>query len=242
MKYRYPNPFSTLTRTEWLLWCGSLLLITITLLLTGKCDPMVLLALLIGATALIFVSKGDPLGQALSILFALVYAVISFRMRYWGEMITYLGMTAPMALASLITWLRHPFAEDKAEVQVAGISAKARVCLPILTLGVTALFYFILRAFHTPQLAWSTVSIATSFSACALTFLRSPYYALAYAANDMVLMILWYCAALQDPAYYPMIVCFGIFLANDVYGFINWRRIRQRQMQSSEAADNGKPA
>lgn len=237
MKYHFSNPFATLTRAEWLLWCGSLLLITLTLLLTGECDLMVLAALLIGATALIFVSKGDPLGQALSVVFSIVYAVISFRLRYWGEMITYLGMTAPMALASLIAWLRHPFAEDKAEVQVARISRRAWICLPLLTLGVTALFYFILRAFDTPQLAWSTVSIATSFTACALTFLRSQYYALAYAANDVVLIILWYCAALQAPAYYPMILCFVIFLVNDLYGFVNWRRIRQRQ--TNEAISKG---
>lgn len=234
MQHRYTNPFSTLTRTEWLLWVGSLLLITLTLLLTGQCDPMVLPALLIGATALIFVSKGDPFGQALTILFSLVYAAISWRCRYWGEMITYLGMTAPMAVASLISWLRHPYEEGKAEVQIAKVSARRAAAVAVLTAAVTAAFYPILRFFDTAQLPLSTVSIATSFSACALTFLRSPYYALAYAANDVVLILLWYLAARQDAAYYPMILCFVIFLANDVYGFFNWRKMRRRQLRDSE--------
>ncbi len=235
MKRKYPNPFATLTHGEWLLWCGSLAAIALTLLLSGGCDLMVLGALLVGATALIFVSKGDPLGQLLTIVFALIYGVISFRFRYWGEMITYLGMTAPMAVAALIAWLRHPFEEGKAEVQVMQITKKTWVAVIFLTAAVTAFFYGLLKALDTAQLFWSTVSIATSFSACALTYLRSPYYAAAYSANDVVLMILWYLAAREDAGYYPMILCFAIFLCNDVYGFINWRRIRHRQQQREQA-------
>lgn len=235
MKRRLSNPFATLTPFEWLLWCGSLLLIACTMLLAGECDLMVLLALLIGATALIFVSKGDPFGQALTILFALVYAVISWRFCYWGEMITYLGMTAPMAAASLISWLRHPFEEGKAEVQVEQVSGRRVVAVALLTAAVTAVFYPILRYFDTAQLPLSTVSIATSFSACALTFLRSPYYALAYAANDVVLMLLWYFAARLNGAYSPMILCFAIFLVNDVYGFVHWRAMRRRQQRAESS-------
>lgn len=226
---KIPNPFATLTRNEWLLWCGSLLLIAGVLLLGGGCDGMVLAALLVGATALIFVSKGEPFGQLLTIVFSVFYGIISYRFAYWGEMITYLGMTAPMALLSLMTWLRHPFAKGKTEVQVANLRAKHWLLVLCTTAAVTAIFYPILSALGTAQLAWSTVSIATSFCACMLTFLRSPYYALAYAANDIVLIVLWYLAARENAAYIPMILCFVIFFCNDLYGFFNWRRIRRRQ-------------
>ncbi len=227
------NPFATLTRNEWLLWCGSLLLIAAVLLLGGGCDLMVLAALLVGATALIFVSKGEPFGQLLTIVFSVIYGIISYRFAYWGEMITYLGMTAPMAVISLVTWLRHPFAKGKTEVQVANLTGRKWLLVILSTAAVTALFYPILAALHTAQLPLSTVSVATSFSACALTFLRSPYYALAYAANDIVLMLLWYLAARENADYIPMILCFAIFLCNDLYGFCNWRRIRSRQSKSA---------
>ncbi|MDD5947256.1 MAG: nicotinamide riboside transporter PnuC [Oscillospiraceae bacterium] len=227
------NPFATLTRNEWLLWIGSLLLIAAVLLLGGGCDAMVLAALLVGATALIFVSKGEPFGQLLTVVFSLIYGIISYRFAYWGEMITYLGMTAPMALISLAAWLRHPFAEGKTEVQVANLTARHRLLVICTTVAVTAIFYPILSVLGTAQLPLSTVSIATSFCACMLTFLRSPYYALAYAANDIVLILLWYLAAREDAAYLPMILCFVIFFCNDLYGFFNWRRIRRRQAQTA---------
>jgi len=71
-----------------------------------------------------------------------------------------------------------------------------------------------------------------SFLAASLTFLRSPYYALAYAANDVVLILLWSIASLSDPSYLPMLVCFFLFLANDLYGYINWKRMQSRQSDS----------
>lgn len=53
--------------------------------------------------------------------------------------------------------------------------------------------------------------------------------ALGYAANDIVLIIMWIMATVDDPSYLPMIVCFSVFFINDCYGFVNWRKIRQRQ-------------
>lgn len=60
--------------------------------------------------------------------------------------------------------------------------------------------------------------------AAALTMLRTSYYALGYAANDIVLIVLWVRASLEEPAYIPIIVNFTIFFVNDLYGFISWRR------------------
>ena len=58
---------------------------------------------------------------------------------------------------------------------------------------------------------------------------RSPYYALAYAANDLILISLWILAALSDPGYLPMVICFLVFLVNDVYGFVRWSRAGKSQ-------------
>ncbi len=42
------------------------------------------------------------------IIFSLLYGIISYTFSYYGEMITYLGMTMPMAVFALISWLRNP--------------------------------------------------------------------------------------------------------------------------------------
>ena len=55
------------------------------------------------------------------------------------------------------------------------------------------------------------------------------HVAAAYSANDVVLIVLWIMASMENISYLPMVFCFIMFLANDLYGFYNWRRMRNRQ-------------
>lgn len=224
------NIIDSIKRMKWyevMLWGISVLAILISFFLFKNHQYTTLIASLIGVTALIFVAKGDVLGQVLTVVFAFVYAVVSYRFRYWGEMITYLGMTAPIAVMAVITWIKNPY--KRGEVKVRHTTPKLWTGLVVAALIVTIIFYFILRYFDTPNLVVSTISITTSFLAATLTMLRSPYYALFYAANDVVLIVLWMMATATDISYLPMVICFVMFLLNDLYGFVNWQRMKRRQ-------------
>ena len=100
------------------------------------------------------------------------------------------------------------------------------------TAMVTVLFYYILKYFHTANIVPSTLSVTTSFLAVYLTFRRSPYFAIAYAANDLVLIVLWVLASLQDTRYISVVACFAAFYANDIYGYISWQKMKKRQEQN----------
>ena len=218
------------SRGELMLWGVSSALILISFLIFDRVNTMTLAASLIGTTSLIFNAKGNPIGQALMILFSLLYGLISYSFSYFGEMITYLGMTAPMALFALISWLRNPFGGNRAEVTVNRIGTAELYGMLVLTILVTVGFYFVLDHFETANIVPSTLSVATSFVAVYLTFRRSPYFALAYAANDVVLIVLWTLAAVENISYLSVIICFVMFLVNDLYGFVNWKRMEKRQM------------
>lgn len=218
-----------LTKGEILLWSVSVILITVSFFIYDRENYLTLTASVIGVTSLIFNAKGNPFGQVLMVVFSILYGIISFSFTYYGEMITYLGMTAPMAVFALVSWLKNPYNGNRAEVRVNRIAGGEYIFMAILTAAVTFVFYFILRFFHTANLIPSTVSVATSFGAVYLTLRRSPYYAIAYAANDIVLIALWILAALADLSYVSVIICFALFLVNDIYGFISWRRMWRRQ-------------
>ena len=226
MKLR--NPFRDLTVFERCLWGISMLVVSASFLLAPDQNVLSLLASLVGVTALIFVAKGYVFGQILIIVFAVLYGIVSFYLRYYGEMITYLGMSAPAAIFATVSWLRHPYKRG-AEVKVNRLTMPLRWGMIGFTVVATVSFYWILRALGTANLLFSTLSVATSMLASYLTFFRSPFYALAYAANDVVLIVLWILATVQTPAYLPMIFCFVMFLANDLYGFFNWQRMKKRQ-------------
>ncbi len=220
------------TRNEKVLWCASVTLILISFGIFDGENYLTLAASLIGVTSLIFNAKGNPFGQFLMVLFSLLYGMISFTFSYYGEMLTYLGMTLPMAVFALISWLSNPYNGNRSEVKVNTISRKETACMSGLTLIVTVIFYFILNAFHTANIVPSTISVTTSFLAVYLTFRRSSYFALAYAANDLVLIVLWWLASLEDTRYISVVVCFIAFFVNDLYGFFSWRSMKERQNSS----------
>ncbi|MDD3410649.1 MAG: nicotinamide riboside transporter PnuC [Eubacteriales bacterium] len=217
-----------LTPFERGLWLGSALTVSAAFWLNPAGGALHWIASLIGVTALVFVAKGRAIGQILTVVFAAFYGVISWHFAYYGEMITYLGMTSPIAVLTVVEWLRHPY-EHSAEVAVRRMTRPQTARMFALTALVTAAFYFILRALGTARLPLSTLSVATSFLASYLTLMRSPAYAFAYAANDAVLVTLWLLAIRTDPSALPMVACFGVFFVNDSYGFVNWRRMAQRQ-------------
>jgi len=217
------------SKSEIMLWSFSTILVLISFLVFDRSNGLILCASLIGVTYLIFNAKGNPAGQVLVIIFSMLYGAISYRFSYFGEMITYLGMTTPMGVLALISWLRNPYNGNRAEVRVNSISMIETVFMSVLALIVTIIFYFILQAFHTANIIPSTLSVTTSFMAVYLTFRRSPFYAIAYSANDIVLIILWIMASMTDTRYISVVVCFAVFLINDIYSFFSWQKMRKRQ-------------
>lgn len=217
------------TRTEIILWSVSAVLIISSFLIFDRGNYLTLAASLIGVTALIFNAKGNPAGQALMIVFSILYGIISLSFAYYGEMITYLGMSMPMAIISLVSWVRNPYKGNKREVRVNKISRRECFFALLATAAVTVAFYFILTAFGTANIVPSTISVTTSFLAAYFTFRRSPWFAAVYAANDAILIILWTLASFENIGYLSVVVCFAAFLANDLYGFISWRKMARRQ-------------
>lgn len=225
----FKNILNYFTKGEIALWCTSVTLITIFFFIFDRENILSFFASLIGATSLIFNAKGNPIGQLLIVVFSVLYGIISYTFKYYGEMITYLGMTAPMAVFALISWLKNPYNGNKSEVKINRLTKIELIFMTVLTIIVTVIFYFILSAFNTANIAPSTLSVTTSFLAVYLTFRRSAFYAIAYSANDIILIILWVLASLADLSYLSVVICFVMFLANDIYGFINWRKMQKRQ-------------
>ena len=228
MKARRKGYFS---KIETALWSVSVTLVIVSFFIFDRENFLTLFASLIGVTSLIFCAKGNPFGQFLMVLFSLLYGVISYTFAYYGEMITYLGMTMPMAIFALGSWLKNPYNNNKTEVKVNTIGKSEVLLMLVLTMLVTVLFYFILKFFETANLTPSTISVTTSFLGVYLTFKRSPYFALAYAANDIVLIVLWVMASFTNKKYVSVVVCFITFFINDVYGYVNWQRMKIKQMK-----------
>ncbi|MDE7439421.1 MAG: nicotinamide riboside transporter PnuC [Clostridia bacterium] len=222
----------SITWIEWLIWGISVISIIVCFFVFKNTQYLYLVGALIGATALIFVSKGNPLGQFLTIVFSAFYGVIAYSYNYYGEMITYLGMSAPMALWALISWLKNPYKGNKSEVKVNSLSLREWCLFLTAAVVITVSFFFVLRALNTANLIISTVSVFTSFMAAYLTARRNRFYAVCYALNDIVLIIMWSMASYENITYLPMVICFIAFFVTDTYGFINWSIMNKKQKEN----------
>ncbi len=220
---------SYFTKFEITLWLISSLIIILSFFMFGTGGYLTLIASLIGAASLILNAKGNFIGQILIIIFSILYGIISYSNAYYGEMITYLGMTAPIALASVISWLRNPYKKGKNIVRVNHLKKSEYLFLSVLAAIITTVFYFILAYFNTAALSLSTLSVLTSFTAAYLTMRRSEFFTLAYAANDIVLIIMWIIAAGDNMSYISVVICFIVFLANDIYGYVSWLKMKKHQ-------------
>ncbi|MBR2441910.1 MAG: nicotinamide mononucleotide transporter [Clostridia bacterium] len=223
----YFSPF------EWALWGCSSAVIILSYILGQEFYILTLIASLVGVSSLIFIAKGNVVGQFLIIIFSVLYGIVSLKFRYYGEMITYVFMSLPSAVVACIAWLKNPSDKGKTEVKIAKMTKRKLLLLSLASIAVTVVFYFILEYFDTPNLFLSTLSVSTSFFAASLLIFRSPYYALAYGANDIVLIGLWVFASFESLSYLPMVFCFLTFLVNDGYGFLSWKKREKRQNSPS---------
>ena len=193
-------------------------------IISNNRDIISLCGTALGVTALIFVAKGDVWGHIICAFFCILYGISSYQTRYYGELITYVGMSLPATIFSIFSWLRHPFASGHNEVKIHRLTKKEFCIVCLVSVVGTIIFYFILKALNTASLLFSTFSITTSLFASLLTFYRNPYYAVAYMVNDVVLIILWSIASFEAFSKFPMVICFFMFFVNDLYGFISWKK------------------
>ena len=192
-------------------------------------DLLSYLASSLGVTALLFLAKGQPLGQLLTLIFSILYAYISYLNRYYGDMITYMGMTFPSALFAWIIWLKNPHKVDEPTVKINHPSKVKLTVIFAISLFVTMAFYPILDMLNTQNLLLSTVSIFTSMLASSFMIFRLHYYVIAYTLNDIVLIFLWVLISFDYVNYLPMVICFVIFFFYDLYAYFNWKKMKSLQ-------------
>ncbi len=203
------NPITSLTKKEWGIWMGALLVIVVSNIFSANFN-----ALTSGFMRRCDIP--DYCGERECVV------------TYSDDPVQYPLRTSPgMAVWSTITWIRNP-SESGKEVEIQQLTKKHVFLLVSSTTVITILFFKILAVLETPNIVFSTISITTSFLAASLTMLRSSYYAVGYVANDIVLIVLWIMATIKDPSYFSVMIIFTIFFFFDLYGFISWKKEKQR--------------
>lgn len=213
----------------------SLLIIIICFFLGTDKNILSLVTSILGVITVIFGAKGLVWAPVVNLLYNIVYIILSYTQGFYGEVLIYIFMMTPINIAMIVSWLKNKSKEDENIVEVNKLNKKEYILLFGFTLIVAFGFYFILKALNTTALFISTISLIDSFIATYLLYRRCSNYALSYIVNDIILIVLWlYAIRNNGIAYLPMVLSFLVFLVNDIYGLISWKK-RERKQNEKES-------
>ena len=191
-------------------------------LLTTSCS-------IVGIITALLLAKGKNLGQVFGLLITILYSIVSFKNKYYGEVLIYALLMLPMYVIGIITWINHKN-EKTNSVEINSIKKKEWIIVSFVFALVFVGIYYLLKAFNTNELIVSTISVLASLFAVYLQIRRSKYSFSFYIVNDIILMFLWGIPVVRGSfILFPMLLNPTINLINDTYGFYNWKKTEKIQ-------------
>lgn len=220
--------FKDWTNFEKVLLFGSIIIVVLVGILF-KSDLLTISCSIVGIITALLLAKGKNLGQVFGLLITILYSIVSFKNKYYGEVLIYSLLMLPMYIIGIITWINHKN-EKTNSVEINSINKKEWVIVSIVFVGVFICIYYLLKAFNTNELVVSTISVLASLFAVYLQIRRSKYSFSFYMVNDVILMFLWGIPVVRGSyILFPMLLNPTINLINDAYGFYNWKKTEKIQ-------------
>ena len=181
-----------------------------------------------GVSCAMMQAKGKVSSQFIGLLLVVLYSILSFQNRYYGEVIIYVFIMLPLFISGIISWMKNVDKKTNI-VEEYKISKKEWAILTIISIVIFIGLYYLLKWFNTSQLFVSTLSMVTSLFATYLVARRSKYGFLFYIGNDIILFILWGIPVIQGAwLLVPMLVNPIVCLINDCYAWFSWTKREQQ--------------
>lgn len=213
---------------DWTLFEIILLIISFILIIVSgvicRSEVLTICASVSGVLCALLQAKGKVISQFVGLIEAVLYSIVSFKNQFYGEVIIYVTIMAPLYIMGIISWIRNKN-EETNTVNKNTILLKEWIILTIVNIIVFIGLYYILKYFNTSQLFVSTLSMTTSLTATYLIARRSKYSFVFYILNDVILLLLWGLPIIKgDFTLIPMIISPTILLTEDIYGWKNWNK------------------
>lgn len=214
---------------ELLLLTISALTITIIFILSKDKNIISYIVSILGITSVMMCSKGLFYAPVIDFVYYILYIIMSFQQKYYGEVFIFIFIMIPLSVSTLVVWFKNKN-KDSSTVKINKISKREWIILFIVCLIIPLVFYYVLKILNTSQLIVSTLSIVTSVFASYLLLRRSSYYAIGYILNDIVLIILWSLTFNNgNLSNLPLVISLCVYLINDFYGLFRWKKQEKEQ-------------
>lgn len=192
-------------------------------------DLLTISCSIIGILTALLLAKGKNLGQIFGLFITILYSIVSYKNKYFGEVLIYLCLMFPMYIIGTYTWIKNKNKETDS-VEINTIRKNEWIIVSFIFLFIFIGIYYLLKIFNTNELIISTISVIASLFAVYLQVRRSRYSFSFYLINDIILIILWGIPVFKGNfILFPMVINPIINFINDLYGFYNWKKMEKIQ-------------
>lgn len=219
---------------EWnlweIIWLFSFTVIILTLSILWKDTWYGTVASLTGIWCVVLTAKGKISNYYFGIVNVILYAVVAYQSKFYGEVMLNILYFLPMTVWSIFLWKKHKVSEDRPDdVKVITLKWKERILWFIgsvlAVLGYTYLLY-VLKG----NLPWVD-SITTIASIVAMIILarRAIEQWILWIFVDILTVIMWVIAIKQGAGDITILIMWIAYLINAIYGYINWVKLLKDQ-------------
>ena len=220
--------FKEWTKFEKTLSLGSIFVIILVGIIF-KSDLLTTSCSVVGVITAFLHAKGKNLGQVFGLIITFLYSIVSYKNKYYGEVLIYVVMMLPMYVLGIITWAKHKNTKTNS-VEVNTIKKKEWITILFLSIFIYIGIYYLLKQFNTNELLISTTSVLMSLLAMYFQVRRSKHSFSFYLINDIILMMLWGIPVIKgNLLLFPMFINPIINFISDIYGLYNWKRMEKIQ-------------
>ncbi|MDD4350956.1 MAG: nicotinamide riboside transporter PnuC [Clostridia bacterium] len=218
------------TKFELILWASCIVAVC-TISIIFKSGVLIATCSLIGAASTFLQAKGKAVAQIFAIITVVLYSLVSYAQGLYGEVLTYVVLMLPLAIASLISWVKNT--DEEKTVKVRELNKKQLMMLPLYFVAEFVVVYFILKAINTSFLFASTLSVATSVISVVLMIIRSKYGFVSFFIDEMTSIILWSfpIIVLGNLTLLPLLINPIVNSINHLYGWKVWSAKIKRQRE-----------
>jgi nicotinamide mononucleotide transporter PnuC len=186
-------------------------------------------------------AKGKVEGYFISLLSSALYIAVSVRAHTYGEAIHTVLIGYPVVIYGIFAWLKNK-RTDKEQGSVVKVGKTGKLELLILcgSQAVMAVgYYFLLQAFNTEQVLFSTLSLVLVTISMYLLARRSALCWFSYIIWDLCVFTLWLLVVLDGSGGSAAVLAMPVlYLVTDIYGAISWLKLNKTQQKTLSQNDS----
>ncbi|HMB55452.1 MAG TPA: nicotinamide riboside transporter PnuC [Thermoanaerobaculia bacterium] len=181
---------------------------------------------LTGMMTVVLVAKGKISNYFFGVVNVTLYAYLSWRNLYWGEVMLNLGYFLPMNVVGFWLWSRHRVGgEGGDDVEVKLMSGRQRAGWVAVTAVAVVVYGMFLDRLGGNLPYWDSASTVMSVIAMFLMVRRVTEQWVLWIAVNVVSIYMWGFALSEGGTDVSMVVMWSAYLVNSVYGLWNWVRL-----------------